>query len=606
MDIESKTLKTTEVKFNQVLETRNVITKNFAQEYLKMHLRVAAYARVSTDSDEQQTSYISQKTHYEGLIKQNPNWEFVGIYADEGITGTQTKKRDNFNDMIQDALNGLIDMILVKSISRFARNTVDTLNCVRLLREHNVDVYFERENIHTISITNELFLTLYSAFAQGESESISENMKGGLRMKMKRGGYLGQAKCYGYTWNKEKEIIEINESEMEIVKRIFQEYARGNGTTLIAKNLNNDGILSPKNKKWKGQTISRILRNEKYIGDLRSGKYFIESVITHKQKLNEGQQVQYYTEDRHEAGISRELFNNANTMLKMRSDKSKQHRDKYSRRYPFSSITYCGCCGERFIRKSYLKNKKDPNSERVIIWGCRSHQNDIECNNKINYKDEELKAMFVVLYNQLYSNKEIYAKSFLKQVNSVINDINVDKEKNKLLKDKENIILKQSKLLDLSLDGNISKSLLDSKMLELNNKLNAITEKLEKISNNEKLKNQKTEQLSKIMDIIESKRQLSEFDEDVFNAIVDRIVIGDIKEDGTFDYKTIKFILKTGETLISGTGMNILNFTLEKANEKLSTFNFSLEKIEEDKSSGLTAYIQHQRSIIGRRKRRNK
>ena len=150
-------------------------------------IRTCAYCRVSTDNEDQKTSYDSQRIHYKNMIEENPDWEFVGIYADEGITGTQTKKREQFNQMMSDALNGKIDLILAKSISRFARNTVDTLNCVRLLREHNVDVYFEKENIHTLGLSNELFLTLYSAFAQAESESISENVKAGVKMKMKRG-----------------------------------------------------------------------------------------------------------------------------------------------------------------------------------------------------------------------------------------------------------------------------------------------------------------------------------------------------------------------------------------------------------------------------------
>ena len=177
--MEDKTLKTKEINFDELKEGKNVITKEFAQSYTKMRLKVAAYVRVSTDFEEQQTSFHSQYVYYDGLIKQNPNWEFAGIYADEGLSGTQTKNRDSFNKMIKDALNEKIDMIITKSISRFARNTVDTLNIVRLLKSHNVDVFFEKENIHTFSVTNELFLTLYSAFAQAESESISENMKSG-------------------------------------------------------------------------------------------------------------------------------------------------------------------------------------------------------------------------------------------------------------------------------------------------------------------------------------------------------------------------------------------------------------------------------------------
>ena len=599
MAIEKQTLNTVEVKFNETYEVRNVLSKDFFRTYVDMHLRVAAYARVSTDSEEQQTSYYSQLTHYETMIKQNKNWEFVGVYADEGISGTQTKKRDNFNRMIQDALDGKIDMIIAKSISRFARNTVDTLNIVRLLRSHNVDVFFEKENIHTLSITNELFLTLYSAFAQGESESISENMKSGLQMKMKRGEYVGNPNCYGYNWIVDTQELVVNEDEAKVVVRIFEEYAKGYGTTIIARRLNEDGIPSPRGKRWKPETIRRILFNEKYLGDLCSGKSFVESVITHKRKINTGQSKQWYTTDRHEAIITKELWDKAHEMYKMRSDKSKKHRDKYSRRYPFSSIIYCGDCGERFVRRSYRKNKNKPNGERVIFWGCRSvFRDEIECTNRLTYKDEELKAMFVFLYNQLYNDKDKYVSSFMSKVDSILNDNNIIKEKSKLEKERENVIAKQSKLLDLSMDDKISKNLLDLKMSELNNQLLNIDNRLNEINDSEKIRDNKTEQLHKILEVIENKRQLTEFDDEVFEAIVDRIIVGETKEDGTFDYHTIKFILKTGETLVNGTGIDILNFALQEENDKYSTYHYSIQKINENKESGLTAYMQNKRLCI--------
>ena len=186
--------------------------KNSVKKILK---KVCAYCRVSTDSEEQQTSYNSQIKHYSNMIKSNPDWKFVGIYADEGLTGTQIKHRTEFQRMIDDALNGKIDIIIAKSISRFARNTVDTLNTVRQLREHNVDVYFEKENIHTLELDSEMFLTLYSAFAQAESESTSQNVKMGLKAKMKRGEYVGRPNPYGYNWNKDTQELSINEKRQK-------------------------------------------------------------------------------------------------------------------------------------------------------------------------------------------------------------------------------------------------------------------------------------------------------------------------------------------------------------------------------------------------------
>lgn len=586
-NMEDKTLKTKEINFDELKESKNVITKEFAQSYTKMRLKVAAYVRVSTDFEEQQTSFHSQYVYYDGLIKQNPNWEFAGIYADEGLSGTQTKNRDSFNKMIKDALNEKIDMIITKSISRFARNTVDTLNIVRLLKSHNVDVFFEKENIHTFSVTNELFLTLYSAFAQAESESISENMKSGLQMKMKRGEYVGCPECYGYDWNKEAKTLEINTEKAKIVKRIFEEYARGYGSGRICKGLNNDKILSPTGKRWSPSTIRRLLFNEKYLGDLCTGKTFVESPVTHRKKMNQGQSKQWYTENKHEAIISKELWMKAHEMYKKRSDKSKNHRDKYSRRYAFSSKIYCGFCGERFVRRSYIKNKKDMNSERVIFWGCRSQFHEISCENKIKYKDEELKKMFVFLFNQLYSDKDKYVKQFLHYVDTVLNKDNIEKEIYSLEKERDMIVQKQSKLLDLALDNKISKQVLDSKMAELDIKHEEIKEALEKLHQHSQLKSEKIAQMNKIISIIEEKRELKEFDDDIFEALVDRIVIGKKLDDGTFDYKSIQFILKTSEII---TNEDIKGLISEKINDKFSTYNESLHVTSEDKKTGLTAY----------------
>lgn len=608
MNIESKTLETKEVKFEEILESvKTFNAKDFVKECSEMHLRVCAYARVSTDNIEQKTSYDSQIIHYENMIKSNTNWEFVGVYADEGITGTQLKKRDNFNQMIQDALDGKIDMIITKSISRFARNTVDTLNIVRLLRSHGVDVFFEKENIHTISITNELFLTLYSAFAQGESESISENMKAGLVYKMKRGECVGNPNCYGYDWNPLTKELIINEKEAVIVIKIFEEYVSGKGSNIIARGLNEDGIPSPSGKKWRAETIRRIICNEKYIGDLRSGKSFVENVITHKRKINKGQTKQYYTTNHHIGIISRELGNKAIELYKKRSEKSKKSHDKYSRRYPFSSKIYCGCCGERFTRKSYLKNKNNPKGERVIFWGCRSRDNDIECENHITYKEKEIEKIFLEMYNQLFINKDKYIKAFLNKINDTLDEEDIEKEISNLEKDRNRILEKQSKLIDLLVDERITKDVLNSKIEMFNIELKNIDGKLQELKSNEKNYQKKTKQLEKITKMLEDKKKLEEFDSDVFENVVERIIIGEKLEDGTLNYKTIKFILKTGETITGVTSLeNMLNMMYQKGEESKSTLNINIKKISEDTTNGLTAYRCSKRSSIRRRKTWNK
>ena len=250
--------------------------------------KVCAYARVSTDSEEQLTSYESQIKHYSEYIKSNPEWEFVGIYADEGISGTQVKNRTEFQRMIDDALGGKIDIIIAKSISRFARNTVDTLNNVRLLREHNIDVYFEKENIHTLLLDSEMFLTLYSAFAQAESESLSMNVKLGLKAKMKRGEFVGNVKCYGYDWIKETKKLKINEEQAEVVRQIFNWYVDGIGSYTIAKKLNEEKVKTNRGGKWTPSSVRQIIRNEKYVGDLINQKTYSISPLTHKKAINFG------------------------------------------------------------------------------------------------------------------------------------------------------------------------------------------------------------------------------------------------------------------------------------------------------------------------------
>lgn len=229
-----------------ITANHTVHDKNFVDKKIK---KVCAYAKVSTDTEEQLTSYSSQISYYTEKIKSNSDWEFVGIYADEGISGTQAKNRTEFLRMIEDAKNGKIDIVIAKSIPSFARNTVDTLKYVRLLIEHNVNVYFEKENINTLDMDSEMFLTFYSAFAQAESESISMNIKLGYKAKMKRGEACGKADCYGFDWNKETQELEINEEQAEIVRKIFNWYIDVKGVFIISKELNELGIKTSKSRK---------------------------------------------------------------------------------------------------------------------------------------------------------------------------------------------------------------------------------------------------------------------------------------------------------------------------------------------------------------------
>lgn len=291
----------------EVIKSNNLITENINTENkLK---KVCAYARVSTDSEEQLTSYESQIEHYSTQIKSNPNWEFAGIYADEGISGTQVKKRTEFQRMINDALNGKIDIIIAKSISRFARNTVDTLKYVRMLKEHNIAVFFEEEGINTLEMSGELLLSILSSVAQQESENTSTHVKLGLKMKKERGELIGFGGCLGYTYNPEDKTLTINAQEAEVVKLIYEKYLEGYGAESISRQLTKMGIKTPKGKDvWCETTVRKILKNEKYKGDVLQGKTFTIDPISHKRLSNMGEEDKYYISNHHEPIIDEETF----------------------------------------------------------------------------------------------------------------------------------------------------------------------------------------------------------------------------------------------------------------------------------------------------------
>lgn len=556
-------------------------------------IRACAYCRVSTDNEDQKTSYDSQRIHYKNYIEENPNYEFVGIYADEGITGTQIKKREQFNSMMSDALNGKIELIIAKSISRFARNTVDTLNCVRKLREHNVDVYFEKENIHTLGLSNELFLTLYSAFAQAESESISENVKAGVRMKMKRGELVGKYAPFGYLYNKELNKLVIDENKKDIIIYIFEEYSKGVGFRTIALNLNANNIPSPTGVKWCHASVRRIITNEKYVGDLKTGKYYSDNVISHKRKINYGEKEQYFTSNHHKPIITRDLWNKCQKILEKRSKivKPDGNRDKFSRKYPFSSKIYCGICGERFIRRSY---KIRSNNKEVAYWICRSHRNKIECSNLLHYRQEELEDIFVKVYNKLIENKEQYINSFIKKVNEILLNNNDYNNSNKIKEEITKLQNRLSNLIDLKLDNKISKEILESKQLEITNQINELENKLVSNKDLELTKKQKLEQINIISSTLKEYPGLTKFNEDIFNKLVDRIIIGEVLDNGKEDLYKVKFILKTGEMIKD----NLPNNTL-KIGSDIGHYGFRINKQAlEIKEDNVSAYVLRKNTNI--------
>ena len=344
------------------------------QEAMKRRLQVAAYCRVSTEEEEQQSSYEAQCSYYTDKIMTNPEWTMAGIFADEGITGTSTKKRDDFNRMIRKCKKKKIDLILTKSISRFARNTLDTIKYTRMLRAMGIGIYFEKENINTLDMDSEMLITMLGAFAQAESESISRNVAWGKRQAIREGKvYVNFNQLYGY-YLQEDRTPGIKQQEAEVVKFIFGQYMLGDSTRMIARKLDEDGIPTRSGKvRWEPATIKSILKNEKYCGDVLAQKTFKECVIGGKVQKNTGQLPQVLVQNNHPAIISRELFYAVQEEIKRRtaakspSAKSATGRSCYASKYALSERLVCGECGTLYRRCTWnIRGKKK------IVWRCVS------------------------------------------------------------------------------------------------------------------------------------------------------------------------------------------------------------------------------------------
>lgn len=308
------------IKANATLNGRNK-TKNITR------LRVAAYCRVSTDGQEQINSYNSQLQYYRDYISKNSEWVMVGIYADKAITGTNADKRPDFMRMINDCLNDEIDMIVTKSVSRFARNTVDTLHYARMLRKRGKAIYFEEEHINTLSMDGEMMLMVLSSVAQQEVHNTSEHVKKGLKMKMERGELVGFQGCLGYDYDPQTKSIAVNEEEAEIIRYIFMRHLEGAGCTVIARECSTLGFKTKRGStKWHESGIRSILRNEKYVGNILLGKTFTVDPITKKRLRNFGEQDKYYLQNHHEPIVTKEEFMAVQKLLDSRGTPRKASR----------------------------------------------------------------------------------------------------------------------------------------------------------------------------------------------------------------------------------------------------------------------------------------
>lgn len=536
-------VRTMEVKKIQKIEGR---IDRVTGARITERLRVAPYCRVSTDSEEQKNSYNSQLKYYQELITRRPEWVFVDIYADEAISGTLDYKRTDFMRMINDALNGKIDLIITKSISRFARNTLDTLKYVRMLKEKNVAVLFEEENINTLEMSGELLLTILSSVAQQESENISEHVKLGIKMKRERGELVGFNRCLGYKANYETNTLEIVEEEAEIVRYIFDRYIQGAGSTVIARELNDLGKKPIKGKKFQESSIRGIIRNEKYKGDVLMGKTFTIDAISHKRVKNYGEEDMYYIEKHHEPIVSIETYNKAQEILEKRAENRRLGHGKgferYSRKYAFSSMIHCGCCDKFYIRRNWNSGTK--NSKRV--WQCSTlvKKGKEFCSQSKGIPEEIIEQCFLEAYKLLVDNNKEIIENFISNMENTLNEIGKNSILEKIDKEIERLKYKMNNLVDLKIDESIS----DEQFEKKKKKLTADIEKKEKQRKEieEEIQNEEavTLRLEKFKEIFANRVILEEFDREVFECLIEKIVIGEKREDGTYDPYTIKFICR--------------------------------------------------------------
>ena len=451
-------------------------------------LRVAAYCRVSTEEEEQQGSFEIQKLYYTEKINSTPEWEVAGIYADDGISGVHTKKRDGFNQMIQDCKKRKIDLILTKSISRFARNTLDSIQYVRMLKQMGIAVVFEKENINTATMNSEMILTVLSAFAQAESESISQNVARGKRMGYKHGKFaFPYGRIIGYRKGADGKP-EIIPEQAEIIRLIFNSYLQGDSLQSIKAKLETAGALTARgNTEWSAQSIQRILQNEKYCGDVLLQKTFTEDVLTGVHKKNTGQLPQYYIENYHEGIVSKQMFREVQAEIARRNSKSAANQRKHRRgRY----------------------NSKYALSERLVCGNCGSSP---------SVPEEKLHRAILKAVQDLAAN---FTDEVAAQINGILHDIQTgESTKPNLQEQLEQTQQEFDRLLEMSLDFDEDTPFLDDKLKKLNNKIKSLKKAIEDSAARQE-KARQPEMLLSAKDL-----QIQEYDDALTARIIEKITV---------------------------------------------------------------------------------
>lgn len=496
--------------------------------------RVAAYARVSTDQEEQLTSYEAQKDYYTQYIKSRIDWEFVGVYADEGITGTSTKHRVEFKRMIADALEGKIDLIVTKSVSRFARNTVDSLTTIRELKEHDVEVYFEKENIWTFDGKGELLLTIMSSLAQEESRSISENCTWGQRKRFADGrASVAFGQFLGYDRGPNGEFV-INNEQAKVVKRIFALFLDGYTPNHIARILTADHVPTPGGKtKWVCGTVQRILGNEKYKGDALLQKSFTVDFLTKKKKANEGELPQYYIKDNHPAIIDEDTFDAVQALIAERRMNNKNGLRQVSS-HAFSNRIFCGECGAPLI--PVIEHSND--IYRKVVWRCKNRYNkESDCTGP-RIQEKEVCRLFVEVANEQIVNQKELLEDFEKLQKELFDTKKLRKKAKKVEERMEALAADANALIHAQAVHPIDPAEYDRQYNAVYAEYNKQEEEYHKIKREIGSLSRQATAFKEFMKTIKDRKILEEYDDKLFRAMVERIVL--------FKDKRLVFHLKNG------------------------------------------------------------
>jgi len=505
--------------------------------------RVVAYCRVSTDHEDQKNSLENQRLYFEEYVSQHKDWQLIEVYADEGISGTSLKKRNEFNRMYKDRLKEKYDIILTKEVCRFARNTVDTLEKTREFKKIGIEVKFIIDNISTFDTDGELRLTIMAGLAQDESRRISERVQFGVIQSMKKGVAFGNM-VYGYDFVRDpisgkKTKLIINENEATIIREIFNMYLHeGKGAYTIAKELKEKGIEVKRARKkvkstdWRENTILDILRNVKYIGDLKQRITYTTDFLEHTKKFNKGEVEFIYLENHHEPIIDRETFIATQNELKRRSKKYGHKKSKYTNKHTFSGKLLCACCGASYVGGECRK-RKDGTIRKT--WRCYTatkygkkhveNEQEIGCDNdRVN--DELLKECFTKSLKEILTNKSTIKKEIEVYVKNAINKCEKETEVvDILLKQKEQLVKEKSKLLDLCIKEIIDEETYRFKNKDIENKLIKIQQELKCQEEKIKLKDNVEEILNNVRKTVDDILNFKKFSESVCKELVDKIII---------------------------------------------------------------------------------